>query len=467
MMRSHLAVNATGKLAERVAESLVSEIAHHNFSDGHALGSEAELAARLEVSRWTVREALTILERQGQVDVRPGRYGGIFVAVSTPTAISDSIARYLEFTKVSVREIIDARQLLEDAILGLASQRLTADDIPALRASQGNDPPSGVSAAGFTQYDALLKTARSPVLHTFTSAVACFGLSAVLRSDLDDQDFSHVMREVRTRRREQIEAVIAGQLRIALQAEDEILGQIARLLSSSQMPGARLPTRRHALQRLAATRRFKRPELLAQQIGSDIVALGWPVGQHLGSEADLLSRYGVSRSTFREAVRSLEQMGVVQMKVGRHSGLKICSPNPASVVRTSCESFRRLGVTRADLHAALVAIGVGAVGLAAARSPDARDLRGKLAAPGAQLLNVLGHASGNRILALFLQILNAHLDKDSCQVDGRQQSSLCEAIDAGDAPAARRQFLSLVEVYATSQAGSSQEVRVSRQHRPA
>ena len=44
-------------------------------------------------------------------------------------------------------------------------------------------------------------------------------------------------------------------------------------------------------------------EIIAEQIERDIIDQGWPVGTVLGSEGDMIARYGVSRGTLREAVR--------------------------------------------------------------------------------------------------------------------------------------------------------------------
>src|SRR5581483_11642525 len=79
------------KLAERLARELALAISRDVLPEGHALGSEAELARRLDASRWTVREALGILESEGLISVRRGRNGGIFVAAPSDATISTAI----------------------------------------------------------------------------------------------------------------------------------------------------------------------------------------------------------------------------------------------------------------------------------------------------------------------------------------------------------------------------------------
>lgn len=61
----------SSSLRERVLELLVDAIQHGSFTSGR-LPSEPELAARLGVSRTTVRSALSWLEQVGMVARRPG-----------------------------------------------------------------------------------------------------------------------------------------------------------------------------------------------------------------------------------------------------------------------------------------------------------------------------------------------------------------------------------------------------------
>lgn len=77
----------------------------------------------------------------------------------------------------------------------------------------------------------------------------------------------------------------------------------------------------------------KRAELVAAQIERDIVAMGWPVGTVIGSEATLVQKYGVSRAVFREAVRLIEHHMVGRMRPGPGGGLVVGEPDPEAVAR--------------------------------------------------------------------------------------------------------------------------------------
>src|SRR6201994_77223 len=103
---------------ERIAERLVTAIALGEFEPGQRLPSERDLAATLEVSRTTVREALQRLHAAGYVTTRRGRGGGTFVLASpTPGTESDEmIRRTLLPAWEELSEVLDFRQLIEQQI---------------------------------------------------------------------------------------------------------------------------------------------------------------------------------------------------------------------------------------------------------------------------------------------------------------------------------------------------------------
>ena len=70
---------AIGPAAERVRVQLMDQIQHGLLSPGERLGAERDLAAKLGVSRSTMRQALAALEAAGAVRRVPGRGGGTFV----------------------------------------------------------------------------------------------------------------------------------------------------------------------------------------------------------------------------------------------------------------------------------------------------------------------------------------------------------------------------------------------------
>src|SRR5260221_5599436 len=51
-------------------------------------------------------------------------------------------------------------------------------------------------------------------------------------------------------------------------------------------------------------------------------------GDFLATENDLASRYGVSRIVARDALRTLEALGIVEIKMGKGGGARVARGNP-------------------------------------------------------------------------------------------------------------------------------------------
>jgi GntR family transcriptional regulator, transcriptional repressor for pyruvate dehydrogenase complex len=118
---------------ERIAEQMVTAIALGEFVPGEQLPSERELAAMLQVSRTTVREALQRLHAAGYVTTRRGRGGGTFVQTGSGAESEEMIRRTLLPAWDELNEVLDLRQLIEQQIARAAAERRDEHDIVAIR----------------------------------------------------------------------------------------------------------------------------------------------------------------------------------------------------------------------------------------------------------------------------------------------------------------------------------------------
>jgi DNA-binding FadR family transcriptional regulator len=92
-------------------------------------------------------------------------------------------------------------------------------------------------------------------------------------------------------------------------------------------------------------RSAKMAELVARQIVEDIVEQGLSAGASLPSEGPMLELYGVARGTLREALRILENNGLVRVRPGRGGGPTVGSADPYNFGRTM-SLFLQMGRTR-------------------------------------------------------------------------------------------------------------------------
>src|SRR6202161_2992703 len=117
----------------------------------------------------------------------------------------------------------------------------------------------------------------------------------------------------------------------------------------------------------------KRAAKVADLIIEDVMALGWPVGEVLGSETDLLERYQVSRAVFREAVRLLEHQQVARTRRGPGGGLVITEPTVGAVIDAVVLYLHRAEARLDEVFEARLVLEDIATGLAPARL-DEQDL---------------------------------------------------------------------------------------------
>jgi GntR family transcriptional regulator, transcriptional repressor for pyruvate dehydrogenase complex len=117
---------------ERIAERLVTAIALGEFEPGQRLPSERDLAATLEVSRATVREALQRLHAGGYVVTRRGRGGGTFIQTGVGPGSDEMIKRTLDPAWEELTVVLDYRRLVEQLIARTAAERRDSHDIAVI-----------------------------------------------------------------------------------------------------------------------------------------------------------------------------------------------------------------------------------------------------------------------------------------------------------------------------------------------
>jgi DNA-binding FadR family transcriptional regulator len=98
-------------------------------------------------------------------------------------------------------------------------------------------------------------------------------------------------------------------------------------------------------------------------------------GDYLGAESDLIEHYGVSRGPVRDALRTLEAFGVVDIRVGAHGGIFVASSDPTRFSNTLAVQLKLMEVGRNDLIDSLSAIEQYAADLATRRATDEELVR--------------------------------------------------------------------------------------------
>ncbi|MGW6567642.1 FadR/GntR family transcriptional regulator [Streptomyces sp. NPDC054975] len=104
---------------EEALEQILQVVRLGLVPGGERLPAERELADRMGISRVTLREVLKVLQEQGLVESRRGRYGGTFVLARTQRADEDELRRRIAC--VDVEDTLRFREVLEVGAAGLCA----------------------------------------------------------------------------------------------------------------------------------------------------------------------------------------------------------------------------------------------------------------------------------------------------------------------------------------------------------
>lgn len=123
---------------------------------------------------------------------------------------------------------------------------------------------------------------------------------------------------------------------------------------------------------------FRGPTLstrIVGQVREALFAKELRPGDFLGTEKDLAARFGVSRIVARDALRTLEALGIVEIKVGAGGGARVAKGNTRLFAEALAVQLDLAGVTAAEIMDAQRAIECLAAELAALNATPADHAR--------------------------------------------------------------------------------------------
>ncbi len=207
----------------------------------------------------------------------------------------------------------------------------------------------------------------------------------------------------------------------------------------------------------------KAAQIVAKQVRQAVLSGALAVGDKLPAERELVDQFGYSRSVVREALRLLEDSGLIELHAGRNGGAVITSPN-ANQIASNIDMLLRLqqtGVT--EVHDAQRAIEPVIVRLAIKNGmpEDFEKVRETITLIEAEPGNIelvrlqsnlfhtlLGDATHNNVIAIIAGILRKIIvdfkyegDESEALVIARIHRRILEAIEAKDVEAAIRRSL--------------------------
>jgi GntR family transcriptional regulator, transcriptional repressor for pyruvate dehydrogenase complex len=156
-------------LTESAFEQLISYVVKGEWKAGDRIPAERELCRQLGIARTSLREALKAMELIGMLDSRVG--DGTFVCARSEFLARPLLWAFTGTDHEELRDIMEARMLMERDLAGLAAERGSAAEIESIGAAV--ESMSESVAAGNSIMDADM---------SFHLAVAAAAHNAVLQN---------------------------------------------------------------------------------------------------------------------------------------------------------------------------------------------------------------------------------------------------------------------------------------------
>ncbi len=233
---------------------------------------------------------------------------------------------------------------------------------------------------------------------------------------------------------------------------------------------------------MAPVRNTHASRALAEELREAILTGRLDDGEVLPSERDLAGQADVSRGSVREALRSLEAEGLIEVRSGRNGGAVVRVPGPESLGRPVAAFIRGAGLDDRPLVETLLVLEPAVAGIAAVKRTEEdlarlRDITDRLEASDDHVERVainaewhvaIGDATHNGLLAGILnglaQAIHAATDTEAYSAPGVRDRAagsyrrMIAALETGDVAAAER----LMFIHVTAGAKIAADARTRR-----
>jgi GntR family transcriptional regulator, transcriptional repressor for pyruvate dehydrogenase complex len=207
----------------------------------------------------------------------------------------------------------------------------------------------------------------------------------------------------------------------------------------------------------------KAAQAMAQRIRSAILDGSIKIGERLPAERTLIEQFGYSRAVVREALRLLEDGGLIELQSGRHGGAVVRSPDNTRALAHIDTMLRLQSTDVREVHEAQRLIEPLVVQLAIERAlptdldavrrtvelieehPDDIDL---VRAQSNLFHTLLGEATHNKVIAMIAALIRQIIvdfryegDSSEAMQIARIHRRILEAIEARDVKVAIRRTI--------------------------
>ncbi|MEG6584221.1 FadR/GntR family transcriptional regulator [Dendrosporobacter sp. 1207_IL3150] len=165
----------TKKVYEEIVQQIKLSIEEGKLKPGDKMLSERELSEQFDVSRASVREALSALEMMGIISIYPGE--GSYVRHLPSESMLKTLVSSVQTESIDVLYLLELRKIIEVEIAALAALRATEEDINDLQqalSEMHKEVAAGVLADDIDAkfHYSLVRAAHNPLLLQIAQTVS-------------------------------------------------------------------------------------------------------------------------------------------------------------------------------------------------------------------------------------------------------------------------------------------------------
>lgn len=208
---------ARSRTHELVIEAIEDQIMSEALRVGDPLPPERELAAKLQVGRAAVREALRVLEAQGVLRsaVGSGAGAGTFVAAMPRDALTRFLRLHIALSNFAYDDVVEARVALERCSIAAAARDADPDRLAAAREAVAVMDDDEGDRATFNDADAafhvaLAEAGGNRLIAALTVAIRNATRGRILASIEDVDDWPALRQALREDHRAILAAIDRG-----------------------------------------------------------------------------------------------------------------------------------------------------------------------------------------------------------------------------------------------------------------
>jgi GntR family transcriptional regulator, transcriptional repressor for pyruvate dehydrogenase complex len=164
---AHLEAIPKVTLSEAAFEKLVESLIQGSWKEGDRIPPERELCQKLGIGRASLREALKALELIGMLESKVG--DGTFVCPRSEFLSRPLLWAITGTDRSELRDIVEARRLLEEDIAALAAERATTEELRLIEEAVEDfriniDTPAAALEADMKFHLAVARAAHNEIL---------------------------------------------------------------------------------------------------------------------------------------------------------------------------------------------------------------------------------------------------------------------------------------------------------------